>query len=57
MPEDDGGVLDSVEEGGLDQSVLGHVEKRDSVADLERAVEGVIADDIPGETGAAAETI
>jgi hypothetical protein len=43
-------MLDTVEGSGLDHGVVGHVEKRQSVADPQRLFEGPVADDITGQT-------
>lgn len=43
-------MRDSIEESGLDESVVRHVVEDESVANPEVAVEGVIADGVASET-------
>ena len=48
---------DAVEGGGLDHGVVGHVGEHQAVADLERRIEGVVADHVAGEAGHAPQAV
>ena len=53
----DGGEGDSVEGRVFDHGVVGHVVEDDLVANLELAVEGIVADDVSTEAGGAPEAV
>lgn len=57
MAENEGRMLHAIEEGRFHDGVLRHIEKFQTITDLERSMKGVVADQISSEAGVAAETI
>ena len=53
----DGGVVDTVEHGGLDGGVVYHVLEEDIFAHLQGVVEGPCAHEVAAQTAVAAKTV
>ena len=42
-------VLNTVEGGGLDHGVMGHIEKRYTIAGIKRLLKGPVTDNVTGQ--------